>query len=80
MRMAAIVFNDVELFEQFDNTPSIKGMMWNLMKLGQAISEKGRFKDYDFLYMYVAQGQGHVTPRDKILIVTKQVCFFDHTL
>ena len=73
MRMAAIVFNDVELFEQFDNTPS-------MMKLGQAISEKGRFKDYDFLYMYVAQGQGHVTPRDKILIVTKQVCFFDHTL
>ena len=32
--MAAILFNDSELFEQTDNTPSREGPMWNLMKIG----------------------------------------------
>ena len=28
--------------------------------------------------MYIAQGQGQITQEDKILIVTKRVCYFDH--
>ena len=51
--------------------------MWNLMKIGQAVSEK--FKDYDILYMYLPQGKGQITPGDKI-VVTKSVCYFNHTL
>ena len=27
--------------------------MWELVKIGQAASEKKTFKDYDILYMYV---------------------------
>ena len=38
------------------------------------------FKDYQILYMYVAQGQGQIIPGDKILIVTKSVCYFDQTI
>ena len=51
-----------------------------MMKIGQAVSEKKTFKDYKTLYMYIAQGQGQITQEDKILIVTKRVCYFDHTL
>ena len=29
--------------------------MWNLMKIGKAVSEK-MFEDYENLYMYIAQG------------------------
>ena len=53
----------------------------HVMKSGEmdkAVSEK-TFKDYKILYMYIAHGQGQKTPWDKILIVTKRVCFFDHT-
>ena len=39
MGMAAILFNDAELFEQLD-IPSIEGPMWNLVKIGQAVSER----------------------------------------
>ena len=42
------------------NIPLIKGLMWNLVKIGQAVSEK-KFKDYTILYMYIAQGQGWIT-------------------
>ena len=80
MSMAAVLFSDAEPFEQIVNTPSIKGMMWNLVKISQAISEKKRFIDYEILYMYVVQGQGQITTGDKFFIVTKRVCFFDHTL
>ena len=51
--MAAIFFNDAEAFEQIDNTPSTEGLMQNLVKTGQTVSEK-MFKDYDILYMYIA--------------------------
>ena len=33
-----------------------------------------------FLYMYIAQQQGQITLGDKILFVTKTVCYFGHTL
>ena len=35
----AILFSDVELFEQIDNTLSTEGP-WNLVKIAQAVSEK----------------------------------------
>ena len=60
MGMAAIFFNDAEPFEQIDKTPTIRGQMWNLVKIDWAVSEK-RFKDNAILYMYIAQGQGHIT-------------------
>ena len=48
------------------------------MKTGPGVSEK--MEDYEFLYMYTAQGQGQTTPGDKNLIVTKRICYLDHTL
>ena len=58
--MAAILFNGAEPFEQIDDTPSIGGPMWNLLKISPAVSEK--FKDYGILYMNIALGQGYTTP------------------
>ena len=60
--MAVILFNDAELFEQIDNTPSTEGPVWNLVKNGQALSEKNTFEDYEILYMYIAQEKGQITP------------------
>ena len=37
--------------------PLTEGPMWNLVKTGQAVSEKMKFKDYAILYMYTAQGK-----------------------
>ena len=51
MDMAAILFNSAEPFELIDNTES---PMRNLVKTGQAVSEK-TFKVYMILYMYIAQ-------------------------
>ena len=45
--------------------------MWNLVKFGQAGSEKKTLKDYEILYMYIAQGQGQITSEGKLLIVLK---------
>ena len=56
MGMAAILFNDAEPFEQIDNTPSTEGRKSNLVKLGQAVSEKKTFKDYEILCMFKAHG------------------------
>ena len=50
MGMKAILFNDAEWFEQTDNMPSIEGPKCNLVKIGQAVSEKKTFKDYEILY------------------------------
>ena len=77
MGMVAILFNDAEPFEQTDNMPSTEGTKCNLMKIGQADSEKKTFKDNEISYMYIAQGQGQITQEDKILLVTKRVCYFD---
>ena len=80
MGMVAILFNDAEPFEQIDITPWTEGPMWNLVKIGHAVSEKKTFKDYKILYLNIAQGQGHITLGYKIVIVTERVCYFDHTL
>ena len=53
---------------------------YNLGKTGQAVSEKKMFKDNKIIYMNTVQGQGQITQEDKILIITKRVCYFDHTL
>ena len=66
--------------QQIDNIPFKEGPMRNLVKIRTAVSEKKTFKDYKILYMYIAQGQGQITLGDKILIVTKQVCYFELTL
>ena len=66
MGMTVILFANAERFEQIDNTPSTEGPMWNLLKIGQAVSEK-TFKDDKILYMYMAQGQEQITLGDKIL-------------
>ena len=49
MGMAAILFNDVESFKQIDNIPLTEGLMWNLVKIGQAFQKKS--KDWIFSYM-----------------------------
>ena len=36
--------------------------MWNLVKIGQAVSEKKTFQDFMILYLYIAQGQEQITP------------------
>ena len=72
--------NDPEPFEQTDNMPSTEGPKCNLVKIGQAVSEKKTFKDYETLHMYIAQGQEQITREVKILIVTKWVCCFVHKL
>ena len=60
--------------------PWTEGQRCNLVKIGQAVSEKNAFKDYEILYMYIAQVQGQITQKDKILIVNKRAYYFDHTL
>ena len=37
------------------------------MKSGEAVSEKKTFKDYEILYMYIAQEQGQIIKWDKIV-------------
>ena len=56
--MLDILFNDAEPFDRTDNTLSTESPMWNLVKIGQAVSKEKTFKDCDILYMYIAQGQG----------------------
>ena len=72
MGMMELLF-DAEQFGQIDNISSTESPMWNLVKIGQAVSEK-MFKDYNILYMYTAQGQGQISTGDKIFVVTKSVC------
>ena len=78
MGIAAILFHGAEPLKQIANIPLTEGPMWNLVKIGQAISEKKTFKHFTILYMYTAQGQGQVIP--KILMVTKLVYYLNHTL
>ena len=54
--------------------------MWNLVKIFQAVSEKKIFKDSTILYIYKAKGQGQITPRGKILILTKEFYYFNYIL
>ena len=46
MAKAAILFNDAEPFEQNVNIPLTEGLMWNLVKIGQVVLEKKRFKEF----------------------------------
>ena len=62
MDMAVILFNCAEPFKQIGNTLLTEGPMWNLVKIAQAVSEK-TFKNYQFLYTYIAQWQGQITLR-----------------
>ena len=57
-----MVFNGAERFEQIINIPSTEGPMWKMVKIGQPVSEKKTFKDFMILYLYIAQGQGQITP------------------
>ena len=66
MGMTAILFNDAELFEQIDNMPSKESPVWHLVKIGQAVLEKKTFKDYEILYIYIAQGQGQISWGTKV--------------
>ena len=52
MGMAAILFKGAELFEKIFNIPSQKD---------QEVSEK-IFIDFMILYLYIAQGQGQISP------------------
>ena len=58
MGMVAILFNGAEPFEQIDNTPLTEGVVWNLIKTDQVVSDKKTFKNNVILYMYIAQGKG----------------------
>ena len=60
--MTSILFHSVEQFDQIDNTPSTKKVH---VKSGQTVSEQ-LFENYTMLNMYLALGQGHITPEDKI--------------
>ena len=46
MGMAAILLNGTKPFEQIVNIPTTEGPVWNLLKTGQAVSEKKTFKDF----------------------------------
>ena len=56
MSMFAILFGGVKPFQQTVNILSTEGSMWNLVKIGQAVSEKKPFKDYMILNMYLCKG------------------------
>ena len=62
MDMAAVLFKGTIPFAQTVNTPSTEGLMVNLMKIGRSVAEMKTFKDYTILYMYLAKGQGQITP------------------
>ena len=38
-------------------------MKSGIWKICQVVSEKNTFKDFMVLYLYIAQGQGQITPR-----------------
>ena len=75
----AILFNGAEPFEQIVITLWTEGPMWNLLKIAQSDSEKKPFINNTILHMYVAQGQGLITPGDQSLIATKTFYFLNHT-
>ena len=49
------------------------------VEIAQAVSEK-TLKSYTILYMYTAQGQGHITPGDTILTISKMFNYLNHSL
>ena len=77
MGMATILVIDAEQFEQIDSIPSTEGPKSNLVKIGQVVSEKKTLKDFIHLYSTGARADNL---RGQKLILTKRVCYFDHTL
>ena len=64
MGKAAILFNDAEPFEQIVNIPSTEGPMFVYSGENWPVGlEKTTLKDVNVLYLYIAQGQGQITPR-----------------
>ena len=51
--------------------------MWNLVKITQEVSVK-KFKNYTILY--IAQGQGQITPMGQKFDCNWKVYYFNHTL
>ena len=60
MGIAVILFNGTEPFDQIIIILSTEDPMWNLMKVIQEVWEKKTLKDFTFLYMFIAQGQGQI--------------------
>ena len=79
MGMAAILFNGAKPFDQIVNTISTKGPMWIWLKLLMSLQRRNS-KKYTILFLYIAQGQGQIIPGEQILIVTKKIFCFNHTL
>ena len=50
MGMAAILINGAKPFEQIVNIPSTEGPVGNLVKIGQAVSERNMFHDFIPVY------------------------------
>ena len=40
-------------FEEIGNTLSTEDLVWNLVNIAHAVSEKKTFKNYAILYMYI---------------------------
>ena len=53
MGTAAILFNGMESFEQIINTFSTEGPMWNLVKIGLAVSERHLKITQFYMYVYI---------------------------
>ena len=68
MAMEAVLFNGPGPFKQIVNTFLTEDPTWILVKIAEAVSEN-TFKTYTVLYMYIAQGQRQITPREKILLL-----------
>ena len=75
MSMAAMA----EPFEHIVNIPSTEGPIWNLVKIGQGVSET-KFKDHMILYQYIAKRQEQITSAVKGLIITKMIYYFNNAL
>ena len=78
MGMAAVLFNGAEPFEKIVSYLSTEGIMWNLVKIAHAVSQK-KFKNYTILYMCPG-AKAKNRPGDKMLIVTNKLYYFNHTL
>ena len=51
-------------FEQILNPVLTVEWTWNLVEIGQQVSEEKLFHNIMILYMYTAQGQGRITLTD----------------
>ena len=80
MGMAAILFSGAEPFEQIINILLTEGPRWNLVKIGQAVSEKKRLRFHDLIHVSSPRARADNPGWGKILILTKKFYYFNHTL